>query len=209
MNTLGRLALCLAAVGAIALLSATGPAQEESLPAPGPPTRTPEQMQKEKSLVAFAKVASVLRHPRCMNCHPSGDRPHVGNDRHLHGMNVQRGPEDHGVPGLYCSACHRTENQAVPNIPGAPHWQLAPPSMGWEGLDDHDLAAMLIDKNRNGNRSLEDLLHHMRVDALVLWGWQAGSGRSNPPLSHEGFIRALKDWFTTGAALPPKGATTF
>lgn len=169
---------------------------------------SPEE-QKQKSLRAFARIATVLRHPRCLNCHPSGDRPHVGDARRLHGMNVQRGPKNHGMAGLHCGACHRTENQEIPNIPGTPHWQLAPRSMGWEGLDDHELATMLIDKKRNGNRSFDELIHHMQTDPLVLWGWNPGEGRSVPPISHDAFIQALKEWFTTGAAIPHAGETTF
>ena len=42
---------------------------------------------------AFADIARVLRHPRCLNCHPSGDVPHVGDDRRPHAMNVVRGGE--------------------------------------------------------------------------------------------------------------------
>ena len=40
----------------------------------------------EDSLRAWARVAEVLRHPRCMNCHPSGDVPRQADDRHLHRM---------------------------------------------------------------------------------------------------------------------------
>ena len=43
--------------------------------------------------------------------------------------------------------------------------------MGWEGLDDKELAEMLIDKERNGGRSFEDLIHHMDQDHLILWAW--------------------------------------
>jgi hypothetical protein len=29
----------------------------------------------ERSRAIFAEVAKVLTHPRCLNCHPAGDRP--------------------------------------------------------------------------------------------------------------------------------------
>ena len=45
----------------------------------------------------FLEFVSVLRHPRCMNCHSRGDFPRQGNDSHPHTMNVRRGPEGHGV----------------------------------------------------------------------------------------------------------------
>ena len=161
------------------------------------------------ALDSFGVVASVLRHQRCLNCHPSGDRPHVAEDRHVHAMNVQRGPEGEGMPGLHCSACHQEENQPHAGVPGAPHWHLAPRSMGWEGLDDHDLAAALIDKTKNGDRSFKQLIEHMEKDPLVSWAWNPGNGRSIPPVDRETFISELKKWFEAGAPLPPKGKTTF
>src|SRR5882762_6301443 len=45
----------------------------------------------------FVEFVSVLRHPRCMNCHSRGDFPRQGDDGHRHSMNVRRGPEGHGV----------------------------------------------------------------------------------------------------------------
>ncbi len=44
----------------------------------------------EDSLRAWGRVAEVLRHPRCMNCHPSGDVPRQTDDRHPHRMLVMR-----------------------------------------------------------------------------------------------------------------------
>lgn len=162
-----------------------------------------------RSVEAFRTVARVLRHPRCLNCHPSGDVPRVGDDAHLHLMNVQRGPHDHGVPGARCSTCHQSRNQDLAGIPGAPHWGLAPRAMGWEGLDDHALAEQLKDRDRNGDRSLQDLLHHMEQDPLVLWGWAPDRGRTPVPIAHDDFVRALRVWIETGAVSPGPGTTTF
>src|SRR5215470_2231436 len=82
------------------------------------------------ALAAFERIASVLEGPRCMNCHPRGDRPSQGDDRHVHLMNVQRGPADKGLPGMACSTCHQMRNNDAARVPGAPHWRLAPKSMG-------------------------------------------------------------------------------
>lgn len=157
---------------------------------------------------SFADVARVLRHPRCMNCHPRGDRPHVGDDRRLHAMNVMRGPDGQGVPAMRCSTCHRDANQAYSQVPGAPHWHLAPRSMGWEGLDDHDLADVLKDRSKNGDRSLAELREHMAEDPLVLWGWDPGVGREAVPMSHADFLRALDAWIADGAPSPAPGVTS-
>src|SRR5580698_1870173 len=40
---------------------------------------------------AFEAMIPVLHHPRCMNCHSTGDFPRQGDDSHQHTMNVRRG----------------------------------------------------------------------------------------------------------------------
>src|SRR2546426_5000731 len=45
---------------------------------------------------AFLDVYKVLMHPRCMNCHPSGDSPLQGDDSHAHVQNVKRGQDGKG-----------------------------------------------------------------------------------------------------------------
>jgi hypothetical protein len=157
---------------------------------------------------SFAPVARVLRHPRCLNCHPSGDRPHVGDAARLHDMNVQRGLGGFGVPGMGCAACHRDRNQDAVHVPGAPNWHLAPRSMGWEGLDDHELAEAIKDRAKNGNRSLAELRSHLAEDPLVLWGWQPGVGREPVPVPHDVFVAAFDAWVAAGAPSPAPGTTT-
>ncbi len=164
--------------------------------------------EAQASRDAFAEVAKVLRHPRCMNCHPSGDRPHVGDESRMHGMNVMRGPDNHGVAAVQCATCHQDENQDLMGIPGAPAWHLAPRGMGWVGLDDHDLAESLKDRKRNGDRSFADLIHHMSEDPLVAWGWNPGRGREAVPVPHEVFVQQFRDWIDSGAVSPEPGTTT-
>ena len=157
---------------------------------------------------AFADVAKVLRHPRCMNCHPSGDRPRVGDQRRLHPQNVMRGPANHGMPAMHCATCHRPENLDHAGVPGAPSWHLAPRSMGWEGLDDRALAEALKDPAKNGGRSLDDMIEHLERDPLVGWGWAPGAGREPIPLPRAAFVEAFRSWVRLGAELPPAGTTT-
>jgi len=159
------------------------------------------EADRARSIEAFRQVATVLRHPRCINCHPAGDFPRQGNEGRRHDMHVVRGPDDHGAPAMKCSSCHQAVNQQN-GVPGAPHWGLAPKSMAWEGLNDHQLAEMLKDPARNGKRSLEQLFEHNAHDELVGWGWKPGAGRDTPPLSREEFVRALRTWIDTGAVSP-------
>ena len=114
------------------------------------------QPNQQKSLEAFKTVMAVLKDPRCINCHPVGDHPMQGDENRLHDYNVSREKS--------CNMCHGEKN--TPAVPGAPHWQLAPKSMGWYGLSDVAIGERLLDPEQNGNRTPEDLVHHMTNDAL-------------------------------------------
>jgi hypothetical protein len=156
---------------------------------------------RARSEATFRKIAGVLRDPRCMNCHTVTDYPRQGDDRHRHIMNVLRGADNHGVPGQRCSTCHQGANQ-VNGVPGAPGWHLAPLSMGWEGLDDGELADAIKDPSRNGHRTMAQIQDHMAHDLLVSWAWNPGASRRSPQISQAELGRLVKEWIDTGAVSP-------
>src|SRR5690242_478705 len=114
------------------------------------------------SAALFARVATVLQSPRCMNCHARGDFPRQGDDGHRHVFNVARGPEDRGAAGLHCGTCHQTVNQAASGVPGAPDWRLAPRRMAWEGLSVAELCRALLDPARGGMHA-DELVPHLET----------------------------------------------
>ena len=152
----------------------------------------------------FAAILPVLRHPRCMNCHSSGDFPRQGDDSHPHTMRVKRGPDGHGVNSVKCSSCHQDHNLAGLHMPpGAPEWHLpemATP-MVWEGLSGRQLCELLKDPKQNGHRSVEQIVEHMSTP-LVLWGWHPGYGRAPVPLPQKEFLGKVKSWAAKGAGCP-------
>lgn len=150
----------------------------------------------------FGEIAAVLRSPRCINCHPSGNSPRQGDEQRIHDYRVTRGPDNRGAPGMSCSSCHQEENQSVSGVPGAPHWQLAPLSMAWEGLSDAQLCRVITNPQTNGGRSLEQLTHHMNDDALVRWAFNPGAKRTPPPVSLEQFQQLVRGWASSGALCP-------
>ena len=173
------------------------------------PTDDPPMNPNDKSLASepFEVMMDVISHQRCVNCHPAGDRPHQGDDSHLHYFGVQRGPDGHGAPGLQCNTCHQSENNLFSGVPGAPHWHLAPRSMGWEGLSRTEIARAMLDKSKNGNRSIEEIEKHLTEDPLVLWVFEPGVNnegvpREKPPVSKEEYIKAVKQWIAEGANIP-------
>jgi hypothetical protein len=154
---------------------------------------------------AFLKVYAVLMSPRCMNCHPSGDIPLQGDDSHLHSQGVKRGPDGRGLYALKCGNCHQFHN--LPGLhmpPGNPNWRLPPSTMKmvFQGKSPGQLATQLLDKKRNGGKSVKALIKHITSDSLVLSGWTPADGLAHPPLSHQEFVAAFNERINKGAVNP-------
>ena len=123
----------------------------------------------ERSRALFGEAARVMLHPRCANCHPSGDTP-LQREGGLHDPPVQRGGEDRGVVGMECTSCHQDQNLELARVPGAPNWHLAPRSMAWVGRDPGSICEQIKDPARHGGKSLAQIVDHSQHDALVAWG---------------------------------------
>jgi hypothetical protein len=136
-----------------------------------------------------------------MNYHPTGDVPLQGDDSHPHLQNVKRGEDGKGK----CANCHQHVNPPGGNLPlGNPTWQLPRKNMPlvFQGKSPRELADRLKDPKSNGGRTLEQVLDHVEHDELVLWGWEPGGGRTQPPLSHAAFAKRFREWVEKGAASP-------
>jgi hypothetical protein len=155
-----------------------------------------------ESVAAWEKIATVLQHPRCLNCHQLNS-PLQGDRRRPHVPHVVRGPDDHGVSAMRCGNCHNAMgNNPTSKTPGAPHWALAPVSMLWRGLSVGELCRILKDPALNGQRSPEALIEHMERDPLVGWGWNPGHGLEPVPIPHKEFVDLTKVWVAGGTACP-------
>ncbi|MAU71951.1 MAG: hypothetical protein CML04_07620 [Pseudozobellia sp.] len=168
------------------------------------PIKSDSNITTEK---AYDQVMQVLIHPRCMNCHPTDNVPKQGDERRPHYFDMARGDNDKGFSATKCATCHQEENNDYSGVPGAPHWALAPASMGWQGLSKTEIAKRLLDPSTNGGKSHEELVEHMTEDELVLWAWEPGidangEPREVPPVSEENFKIAVKKWFDEGARIP-------
>ncbi|MEM7455773.1 MAG: hypothetical protein AAF456_15575 [Planctomycetota bacterium] len=155
----------------------------------------------------FDKMMAVLTHQRCVNCHPSDGIPKQGDDRHPHYFGIERGEDNHGFDATRCNTCHQDENNEYSGVPGAPEWSLAPESMRWEGLSRAEIARSMLDPERNGDRTHDEVMHHLTEHALVLWAWEPGvdaegNPREPPPVPVDEYIDAVKQWFEDGAIIP-------
>jgi len=151
----------------------------------------------------FGPIASVLTHPRCINCHQA-DSPRQTDAKVVHQPLVVRGADGHGAPTQPCQTCHQTTNSGTGGfVPGAAGWSLAPLSMLWEGRTSAQICEQIKDPARNGGRHTgEEIIEHTKTDPMVLWAWSPGGGRTSPPLSHERFVEALETWIHSGMPCP-------
>ncbi len=205
MNRLHRRAFSItagaAAASAAVLLAACQP---QATPGAAPQSATNHVPDESASRAAFLAAYPVFMHPRCMNCHPAGDVPLQGEDSRPHAQNVKRGLDGKGVSALRCVNCHLDQNTPGANMPpGNPNWRLPPANMKmvFQGRSPAELAAQLKDPAQTG-KSLDQVLHHVTEDTLVLGGWNPGEGRAKPPMSHAEFARLMKVWIENGAAIP-------
>jgi hypothetical protein len=156
-----------------------------------------------RSAAVFTELGKVLTHPRCVNCHPAGERPRQADVSRLHQPPVQRGPDGLGLPAMRCPICHQQANFEPGRVPGNPIWHLAPREMAWEGKTLAEICAQIKDPARNGNRSLEALVEHIGTDHLVGWAWAPGYGRQPAPGTQKEAGALVEAWVRTGAACPP------
>jgi hypothetical protein len=192
--------------GALAII-AVGMAVSAAQPDPAQSLKSVQSFasiadDKQRSLALFQEVGKVITHARCMNCHPAGDRPFQGDDGHPHMPLVVRGVDNFGAVGMRCTTCHGPANFDPGGVPGNPVWHLAPIEMAWVGKSLGQICEQIKDPNRNGGKSMDELLHHMAEDSLVGWGWNPGVGREPAPGTQKEFGALFKAWIDTGAACP-------
>ena len=178
----------------------TVPGAPETLKPPSAFTGITDPEQRSAAL--FVEAGKVLLHPRCVNCHPAGDRPLQGDAGALHEPWVRRGTDGFGAVGLRCMTCHQAANYDAVAMPGHPKWHLAPIEMTWEGRSLGQICAQLKDRERNGGKSLEEIVEHSAHDSLVGWGWKPGVGRQPAPGTQAEFGALMKAWAETGAKCP-------
>jgi hypothetical protein len=155
-----------------------------------------------RSAALFAELGKVLTHPRCVNCHPAGDRPRQTDARRLHQPPVERGADGLGLPAMRCPICHQQANFEPGRVPGNPDWHLAPREMAWEGKTLAEICTQIKDPARNGGRSLEALVEHIGTDHLVGWAWAPGGNRRPAPGTQKDAGALVEAWVRTGAVCP-------
>ena len=205
MKSFARSQLRVTAVVLAGILAAIGAAYAAD---PAPASLAPPESfagisdTNQRSAAMFTELGKVLTHPRCVNCHPAGDRPHQTDLGRPHQPPVERGKDGHGLAAMRCSICHQSANFEPARMPGHPEWHLAPREMAWEGKSLGEICAQIKDPARNGGRSLDDIALHVRDDRLVGWAWAPGSGRQPAPGTQKIAGALVEAWVNTGAACP-------
>ncbi len=187
-----RRALASLAVWAAVIVPLSAGAQ--ALPPPRPPSgsvlRAPGDFARigdptARAAAIFVEAGKVLQHPRCLNCHPDGDRPTQGIG-YPHQPPVQRGDDGLGVSAMRCTTCHQAVNFEPARVPGNAKWRLAPASMAWQ------------------RRSLVEICALLKHDPLVGWAWSPGGYREPAPGTQADFGALIRAWADAGAACPAR-----
>jgi hypothetical protein len=166
----------------------------------------------KRSIALFEEAGKVIQHPRCINCHPSGDRPLQGMTGQPHEPWVRRGADGFGAAGMRCGTCHQAANfdpgpgpgagAGAISVPGHPKWHVAPIEMAWQGKSLGEICRQIKDPGRNGGHTLDQIVTHMADDSLVGWAWAPGTGREPAPGTQASFGALIKAWAESGAACP-------
>ena len=154
-----------------------------------------------RSVALFKEAGRVIQHPRCLNCHPRGDRPTQTDAMRPHSPAVLRGNDGHGLATLRCTICHQAQNADASGVPGNPKWALAPVEMAWQGKSIGEICRQLLDPARS-HMTRDQLLHHMAHDELVGWAWHPGGKRTPAPGTQAQFGELIQSWIETGAQCP-------
>jgi hypothetical protein len=164
----------------------------------------------ERGHALFNEASRVLLHPRCANCHPADKQPRQGDGFFAHVPPVWGGEDGRGLPALLCASCHQERNYEALEMPGAPDWHLAPPEMVFIGKTPGEICEALKDNARNGGKTIEEIVSHVKDDKLVAWGFAPGPGRLPAPGTQETLGGLFRAWADAGAACPsppePEGA---
>jgi len=161
------------------------------------------QDRNARAVALFQEAGKVIFSPRCMNCHPAGERPTQTDRMRPHQPLVVRGDGGMGPPGgLACTTCHHEANYDPAGVPGNPKWALAPAEMAWQGKTLGQICVQIKDKDRNGGKDMAALIKHMAEDELVGWGWDPGAGRTPAPGTQKQFGELIKAWADAGATCP-------
>jgi len=166
---------------------------------------TPIADDRERSLALFVEAGKVIQHPRCLNCHPNGDRPFQGDAMRQHQPLVLRGKDGFGATAMRCASCHGAQNFESTrsfSVPGNKHWHLAPIEMAWHGRTLGEICRQLKDRSRNGGKTMPQIIEHMAHDELVGWAWKPGAGRTPAPGTQQAFGDLIKAWADSGAHCP-------
>lgn len=199
-------ALCVA--GALLLR----PAEPSATPLPLPPSAPTETLRpvgafsniadpRQRSIALFREAGRVFQHPRCLNCHPRGDRPTQTGAMRPHLPLVARGPDGGGAEVLRCTTCHQAANVAASGVPGNVRWRLAPREMAWQGKSLGGICRQLLDPSRAHLRR-DALLEHVAQDELVGWAWHPGAQRRPAPGTQAQFGALVAAWLESGAHCP-------
>ena len=197
----GGAALALLGRSPAACRAALADQQRRPLRAPAAPSRASPILRSARRH-SSSKPGKSCTHPRCLNCHPAGDRPAAGRPVIPISRWVQRGADGHGLAAMRCTTCHQAANYDA--------GRHARPSGVASGAALDGVAGQVARRDLRAaegsgaqrRATSEEIVEHMAHDSLVGWGWTPGVGREPAPGTQAAFGALIKAWADTGAVCP-------
>ena len=157
----------------------------------------------ERSRALFAEAGRVLQHPRCLNCHPVGERPTQGNDCHPHSPLVVRGADDKGAIG---HALHDLPPGCELRAVGRAGTSALACRAEVDGMADRNRWARSASRSRirgaTAARRSRRSRSTWRTTRLVGWAWMPGGNREPAPGTQAQLGALIAAWIESGAACP-------
>ena len=156
-----------------------------------------------RSIALFRKAGKVFQNPRCLNCHPVGDRPTqtdrmdtapaLGRARHRRTRRA-RSCVQHLSPRGEFRRRRRTGKSGVAS------------RSRFNGVAGTVLGRDLRANQRSGAKRRQGhgcVVKHVSEDSLVGWAWSPGGKRPPAPGTQAEFGALMRAWAASGAHCPP------
>ena len=106
--------------------------------------------------------------------------------------------------GMRCTTCHGETNFEAGHVPGNPNWHLAPIEMAWVGKSLGAICEQIKDPNRNGGKTLGQIVDHVTDDELVGWAWNSWPRTYTGSRDAKAFWRSHQAMGRDGRSLPAR-----
>ncbi len=159
--------------------------------------------QRARSVALFQEAGKVIQHPRCVNCHPAGDRPTQTDRMRPHQPLVVRGADGHGRAGNGLHDLPSRDEFRCREVAGPSRTGISPRPR-WLGRAARSARFARRSRTRSATAARtwrRSFTTWLRIRWSVGAG-RPGQGRTPAPGTQAEFGALIKAWAASGAHCP-------